>query len=207
MFHIHDWQMKKELDYFRIEGAYGGNQEWFPDHWMKIGGCAAVTACDSCIYFDFHKGTKLYPYDQEHLTKKDYIQFGMIMKPYLKPRWTGIDTLEIYMDGFQKYLSDHGCNTIGMKPFYGDRSDSDAIKALTEQIDKGLPVPCLILKHKNPAFKDYVWHWFLLTGYGVLEEKYMVKVTTYGSFLWVGFDELWDTGHQRKGGLVLYETI
>ena len=33
----------------------------------------------------------------------------------------------------------------------------------------------------------------------------MVKVTTYGSFLWVGFDELWDTGHQRKGGLVLYE--
>lgn len=41
---------QKELPYFDLEGAYGGWQVWFADRWMKIGGCAAVTACDVSIY-------------------------------------------------------------------------------------------------------------------------------------------------------------
>ena len=56
--------MKKELDYFRIGNSYGGNQDWFLDFMMKIGGCAALTACDSCIYLDLYKGTELYPYEK-----------------------------------------------------------------------------------------------------------------------------------------------
>lgn len=43
-------RMKKTLDYFMIEGAVGGNQEWFKNVVMYIGGCAAATACDCCIY-------------------------------------------------------------------------------------------------------------------------------------------------------------
>lgn len=42
--------MKKELQYFKIEEAWGGSQEWFSDRMMRLGGCAAVTACDSCIF-------------------------------------------------------------------------------------------------------------------------------------------------------------
>lgn len=38
--------MRKELDHFCVGEYYGGDQEWFSDSWMKIGGCAAVTACD-----------------------------------------------------------------------------------------------------------------------------------------------------------------
>ena len=47
--------MKKELDYFTIEGCYGGNQDWFTNLVMHMGGCAAATACDSCIYFGLQK--------------------------------------------------------------------------------------------------------------------------------------------------------
>ncbi len=198
--------MKKELDYFRIGNTYGGNQDWFPDFMMKIGGCGALTACDSCIYLDLYKGTELYPYELQHLTKKDYIRFGMLMKPYLRPRWSGIDTLDIYMDGFQQYLSDRGCKTIGMTPFYGNRKASEAENTLKNQIDLGLPVPCLLLKHKSRALKDYEWHWFLLTGYETLEEKCMVKAVTYGGWQWLDLKELWDTGYERRGGLILYET-
>ena len=86
--------MKKELDYFRIGQSYGGCQDWFPDFFMRMGGCAAA-ACESCIYSDKYRGIKgLYPYDS--LTKNDYINFAAIMKPYLKPRMSGIDTLEFY---------------------------------------------------------------------------------------------------------------
>ena len=47
--------MKKELQYFKIEEAWGGSQEWFSDRMMRLGGCAAVTACDSCIFFDLNR--------------------------------------------------------------------------------------------------------------------------------------------------------
>ena len=51
--------MKKELDYFTIEGCYGGNQDWFTNLVMHMGGCAAATACDSCIYFGLQNETAL----------------------------------------------------------------------------------------------------------------------------------------------------
>lgn len=197
--------MKKELEFFKVEGEHGGNQERFPDLMMKLGGCAAVTACDCCIYFDLYKDTKLYPYALDNIMRKDYFHFGMTMKKYLHPRWTGIDRLEIYIDGFGKFLSDHGGNSIKMKPLPGETKVNEAKKALVEQIDNEYPIPCLMLNHKNKAFKDFEWHWFLLTGYEVFEDKFTVKAVSYGEEYLFDFDELWDTGHSRKGGLILFE--
>ena len=198
--------MQKELDYFMIEHSYGGNQEWFLDPMMKIGGCAAVTACDSSIYFDCYKGTEgLYPYEKTALTKKDYVKFGMKMKPYLKPRRTGIDSLDIYMDGFGKYLADKGCDAVHMEPLHGTEDAEKAKAAVIDAIDRGVPVPCLILKHENPLFENYVWHWFLLTGYDTAGDSCMVKAVTYGESKWLDMDDLWNTGHDKKGGLILYK--
>ena len=54
--------MKKELEYFMIDGEFGGNQDWFTNIVMNVGGCGAATACDSCIYLAKYKGMKkLYP--------------------------------------------------------------------------------------------------------------------------------------------------
>ena len=196
--------MKKELDYFLVGNAYGGYQEWFSDYMMRVGGCAAVTACDCCIYFARYKNMPfLYPYNSENITKRDYISFSMAMKPYLRPRWTGIDNLDLYTDGFGSYLSEHNAN-ISMETFDGNNKVNEAEKAVTQQIDNGFPVPCLILNHNNSAFKDYVWHWFLLTGYERFADRLMVKAVTYGSWRWVPLDGLWDTGRQRKGGLILF---
>ena len=197
---------KKELDYFYIENAYGGNQDWFYDYMMRMGGCGAVTACDSCIYLDLYKNTDhLYPYDVEHLSKKDYINFSKIMKPYLHPRWSGIDTLEIYMDGFGKYLSERGNGKPLMKPYYGTQDISGARQCVIRQIDGGFPIPFLLLKHTGASFRFYEWHWFLLTGYETFADTFMVKAVTYGSWQWLDLDALWDTGYKKKGGMVLFE--
>ena len=99
--------MKKSLAYFTIEDAYGGNQEWFTNVVMNIGGCGAATACDSCIYFAKQMGmTALYPYDINHLTKEEYRRFSQIMKPYIRPRVGGVKKLEWYMEGLNKYIQD-----------------------------------------------------------------------------------------------------
>ena len=97
-----------ELPYFNVDEMIGGNQELFSDPWMRIGGCAAVTACDICIYMDKYKGTKgLYPYDVNSVSKADYERFAMLMKPYLRPRYSGINKLSTYIEGLSRYLSEH----------------------------------------------------------------------------------------------------
>ena len=129
--------MKKELTYFNIEDHYGGNQNWFIDPMMKLGGCAAVTTCDLCIYLNIMRGNEhLYPFDINSLRKADYIKFAKIMKPYLRPRMSGINTLQLYIDGLGKYLYNVKDEGIKMTPFSGENSVSCGEEVVINQINK-----------------------------------------------------------------------
>lgn len=196
-----------ELPYFRVAEMLGGNQELFSDPWMKIGGCAAVTACDLCIYMDMYKGTDgLYPYDIAHISKEDYERFAMLMKPYLRPRYSGINKTQTYIDGFSSFLEDHGYKC-DISDFDLSSSYSEARSFVISSIDAGFPIAYLNLYHRDPAFSDFVWHWFLLTGYAVYADTMMVKVISYGECYWFDFARLLNTGHRRKGGMVRINSI
>ena len=197
--------MKVELPYFKIGESLGGQQDWFPGYMMRIGGCAAVTACDCSIYFTLYKNLRgLYPFDVKNISKADYINFSEVMKPYLHPRWQGIDKLEIYIDGFTKFLRDRGENNLKLLGWDGHQDFKATHMVLKYQIDNGYPVPCLTLHHKNPLLSDYVWHWFLLTGYEIDGDTWNVKLTSYGVGRWFNFDMLWDTGFNQRGGLIIF---
>ena len=197
--------MKHELKHFRIGDSYCGNQDWFPTFMMRVGGCGAETACDSSIYFALHRGlTKIAPENASDLTKEGYVRFAYEMKPYLSPRSTGIDRLDIYIDGYAQYLRDCGETSLNMSPLHGIEPYETAKEAVIRQIDHGYPIPTLVLNHRNKKYRDYVWHWFLLNGYDDSENTFTVKAVTYGSCEWLDLSELWDTGHERRGGFVLY---
>jgi hypothetical protein len=196
--------MRKELPYYGIEDSFGGNQNWFRDPIMKLGGCAAATACDTCINMSLYNSkTDWYPYDIQTLNREDYIRFSKIMKPYLKPRFQGIDTLNLFIEGFYKYLKYVGESNIHLEEFSGDMPAKQAIIEIKNQIDNGIVIPFLLLKHKNVNFKYFIWHWFLIVGYEEFENEFYVKVSTYGQFHWLSFHELWKTGFKRKGGMIL----
>ena len=197
--------MRSELEHFYIGGSYGGNQEWFRTFMMRLGGCAAETACDSSLYFALHRGVQgIYPFDINDLTRSDYVDFAHQMEKYLWPRWTGVDKLSTYIDGYTKYLADRHVAGISMSAFSGNEPYEHAAAAIIDQIDAGYPVPTLILNHRNKAYKDYVWHWFLINGYETQEDTLLAKAVTYSGYKWLDLRELWDTGHTNKGGLVLY---
>lgn len=197
--------MKRELEHFMIGNSYGGNQDWFRTFMMRIGGCGAETACDSSLYFAIHKGVEgIYPFDAENLSKGDYVDFAHMMEKYLWPRWSGIDKLSIYIDGYSKYLIDMGVTCISMDTLNGSEPYEKAAATVKKQIDEGYPIPTLILNHKERSLKDYVWHWFLINGYDETDETMMVKTVTYSGFQWLDLRKLWDTGYNNKGGLVLY---
>ena len=197
--------MKRELEHFTIGDSYGGNQDWFPTFMMHIGGCGAETACDSSVYFALHRGLEsIAPENAATLNKRDYIRFAYRMKPYLSPRRTGIDRLDIYIDGYAAYLRDCGETRLSMTPFDGAEPFEAAREAIIRQIDLGCPVPTLILNHRDKTFRDYVWHWFLINGYDETDTVFLVKAVTYSHYEWLDLRALWETGYERRGGFVLY---
>lgn len=195
--------MKRILDYFSIEGAVGGNQEWFKNVVMYIGGCAAATACDCCIYLALRRGmTQLYPYDVHALTKQDYIDFSMKMKPYLRPRVNGVNKLWMFTEGFGNYLKDIGGDGLKMRELSGKEELRTAECFIRDQIDRGYPVPYLMLRHRNAYYKDFVWHWFLCYGYEERQDGLWITVATYGESYTFQLKDLWDTGYEERGGLI-----
>ena len=179
--------MKRELEHFTIGDSYGGNQDWFPTFMMHIGGCGAETACDSSVYFALHRGLEtIAPENAATLSRRDYVRFAYRMKPYLSPRRTGIDRLDIYIDGYAKYLNDCGETRLSMTPFDGAKPFDAARDAIMRQIDLGCPIPTLI------------------NGYDETDTAFLVKAVTYSHYEWLDLRALWDTGYERRGGFVLY---
>ena len=198
---------KKELPHFYIGSSLGGQQKWYSrltDFAMNAGGCAAVTACDCAIYFEKYFGLRgLYPFDLENISREDYLRFGKIMERYLWPRWSGVDKLEIYLDGFGRFLKERDAN-LKLSAWSGEENFFDTREIICRQIDAGFPIPCLNLKHKEPAFQAYVWHWFILNGCEERDGKFFVKAVSYGVGRWFDLEKLWDTGFEQKGGLILF---
>lgn len=196
--------MRRELEHFHIGDSYGGNQDWFPTFMMRIGGCGAETACDCSMYFALYRGlTMIAPENAATLNKEDYVRFAYKMKPYLSPRRTGIDRLDIYIDGYAQYLRDCAETRLTMTPFNGTEPYEAAKETVVHQIDLGLPIPTLVLNHRSKKLKNYVWHWFLINGYDDSEDGFLVKAVTYSKYEWLDLRELWDTGRERRGGFVL----
>lgn len=200
--------MRLELQHFTIDGAYGWNQDWFPNFFMRMGGCAAVTACDSCVYFALRHGlSELIPFDPQNITRQNYLTLAAQVKPYLHPRMRGIDRIEIYQDGFGRYLQSVGASRLRVGGLQGYAPYSDAADALRKQIEARYPVPFLLLMHDDPAFDFYQWHWFLLMGLDDSFGSLRVKAVTYGASRWLDFQKLWSTGKSEKGGMILFSGV
>lgn len=195
--------MKRILPYFTIDGAVGGSQDWFTNVVMHIGGCAAATACDSCIYLALRRGMEhLYPYNIHELDRKSYVDFSMKMKPYLRPRVNGVNRLYMFREGFSRYLEDIGEKNLKMEELSGDESPEAAEQFVREHIDAGMPVPYLMLRHRKAYYKDFVWHWFLCYGYEERQDGMWIRVATYGEASEFSLRDLWDTGYEEKGGMI-----
>ena len=195
--------MRIELEHFRVGADYGGDQEKFADPGMKIGGCGAVTACDLCIYLAKYRGMNaLYPFDPQHVTQQDYLDFGMQMRAFLAPRAMGIHKTEIFVEGLSAYLNSRGTQPLPMQNIRGSLNYGAARDLICDQIDRGFPVPYLMLLHRDNRFKDFMWHWFLLNGYERFGDTCAVKAVSYGEWKWMDLQQLWQTGRSQKGGFV-----
>ena len=196
---------KKILDYFLIDGLPGGNQDDLIEWDMNKGGCGAITACDVCMFLARHeKYRKLYPYNINNLTKNDFINFATnIMKPFLSPRYHGIDFLETYICGFNDYFRNVNVDSLMLEGLSGNVDYEIFENAVIDQINRNFPVPYLMLMHKDKILDDFNWHWFNLAGYERKDNSELnVLTVTYGEYQWFSLKNMWNTGHKRKGGII-----
>lgn len=164
-------KQEKNIDYFQIEGTPGGNQEWCTDFWMYLGGCGALAACDLSICLARNYGLKkCYPGDALNLTRKEYVDFSMKMKPYIHPRVGGVTKLSMFTDGCGQYLKDCGYRA-EFETLDGDKPYEETEKFVKNAIERNLPVIYLMLRHRDKKFKDLNWHWFCITGYKTEKEE------------------------------------
>ena len=195
---------KKILDYFTIDGTPGGNQEWLPEWDMNMGGCAAVTACDTCIFLSRldERFRSLYPFDPKNLSRNDFIKFASFMKPFLTPRYHGIDFLETYICGFYDYMKKVKNNSLILEGISGNADYETFSGAVINQIDRNFPVPFLLLNHHDINLDDFEWHWFNLAGYEETDDDINVMTVTYAEYQWFSLRNLHDTHNERKGGII-----
>ena len=196
-----------KIPYFNIEGIPGGNQDWFPDFWMKLGGCAALSACDQAICLAANCGMEgCCTFSCDELTRKNYVDFGMVMKPYISPRMMGVTRLSIFTEGFGDYLKDRGYEA-SFVTLDGHEDYEKAVCFIKEALHKKLPVSYLMLRHKDKELADLNWHWFTITGYRDGEETISLFYHTYGEELEIDFPRLWNTGMNHRGGMVAIDRI
>ena len=194
---------RKILSYFNIDGTPGGNQDWLSEWDMNMGGCGAVTACDVCIFLSRQDEYRsLYPFNPERLSRSDFVKFSSIMKPYLAPRYHGIDLLETYICGFYDYMASVKNNSLVLEGVSGSVPYEIFADAITNQIDRNFPVPFLLLNHKNSMLDDFQWHWFNLAGYEEADGVTRVMTVTYGEYQWFKLRDIYETGYDRRGGMI-----
>ena len=200
---------KKILDYFMIDGTPGGNQEWLPEWDMNMGGCAAVTACDTSIFLARldEKFKTLYPFDEKNLSRMDFIKFASMMKPFLTPRYHGIDYLETYICGFYDYMKKIKNENLILEGLSGSVDYETFAAAVINQIEKNFPVPFLMLNHHDIKLDDFEWHWFNLAGYEEVENDVKVLTVTYAEYQWFSLRNMHETGYDRKGGIILIRDL
>ena len=147
-----------------------------------------------------------WPYDPETLTKKEYVDFSMVMKPYIHPRMGGVAKVSLFTEGFGRYLNDRGFD-VQFAVCPGESSFEEAEAFIRDALKKNLPVPFLLLRHRDKSFKDLNWHWFMITGYDVRNERSFLKYHTYGEEQEIDFERLWSTGMYRRGGMAAIQSI
>lgn len=196
--------MKKELDFIRIDGAYGGDQNWFSDRFMRLAGCSAVCASEACAYLAgrFPNLSRLYPGDPRSIRKEEFVSFMQSVYQYITPGFMGMSSIKRFKKCFTEYAYSVGAD-VRILLLGGDAPAGEAKRFLTRALDADYCALYLLLTHKDPEMDEFTWHWFTLTGYEMNGETIMVDFATWGKKHTLPFEKLWNTGTLSRGGMVL----
>lgn len=207
---------------------YGGDQEWFGFTVGKYGGCGTVAAANVTAYLALHIKALRKLYEPSDL-KKDNFCFHMNqiyewVKPWKLPfvnknrpvwktfGWTfGVWPIGLLIRGVERYAKMRGLRLTGKK--MSSRRPMEELEGfIRESLGRDCPVALLI--GRMPRYErelvtrpdGFCWrqthfamHWVVVTELTKMDEKVMVKVTTWGGYTWLDLRQWHEAGSLMAG--------
>ena len=192
--------MKKELPFITVAGHYGGDQYKFPRIRMRGGGCSTVCACHAAtlIALSDPERRAFSPLKSLNVTRKDFNAFGVEMFPYVHPGFRGMPETAMFRESFGKYADSVGCHA-DYSELQGTASFDEALAFIENAIASDEYVQYLLLRHQDKQFDEIEWHWFTITAI----DGSVITFSSFGEKCHADLRELWDTGFDEKGGLII----
>lgn len=183
-------------DYLLIDNYYyGGNQDWYNSYIKRLSGCGPTTASTITMYelnkIEFHNYSKL-----------DFIELMNDLWKYITPGMMGVDTVEKYQKGYNKYLSDNKLDISKSKILYLDDSTIlDIENYLLEALNSNHPVAFLNLNNGSEKEIDS-WHWTTIISLEKINNNLFVEVCDEGYLKKVNLSSWFETS--SRGSFIYY---
>ena len=187
------------LDNFKIRDqidCYGGNQDWYNSYYKRLAGCAPVTASNITMY-ELRKNS-----NKEYL-KHEFIELMNDLWNYITPGIMGVDKVEKYMQGYDKYIKTNNIGLTSSKIFYTKSKNKEELKKyLTEALEQNHPVAFLNLNNGKEENLES-WHWTTIVGLETKNGNSKVLISDEGYLKEIDLT-LWFETKAREGSFIYY---
>ncbi len=196
------------FDPLNTKTAYGPDQSWFADTWLRRAACGPTSASFIFSYLA-HTRPALQPlYIGTDLTRQQFVRQMEAVSDFMRPGPMGVNRIDLYTKGALQFASEHGIvltpHTFKVNGLLdGWRTD---LRGLADFVTGGLsldtPVALLVLsKGKESRLQD--WHWITITEAEFADGKIFATATDEGEK--IHFDlSLWYQSTKMSGGLVYF---
>ena len=174
---------------------YGGDQDWYNSYIKRLAGCGPTTASTITMYESDKSNYHEY-------TKKEFIVLMKDLWKYITPGMMGVDTVDKYKDGYDKYLKTSNLNISKSKILILDTASIDEIeKYLQEAIKTDHPVAFLNLNNGSEKQIDS-WHWTTIVSLENINNNLYVEICDEGLLKKVNLSNWLNTS--SRGSFIYY---
>ena len=152
---------------------YGGNQDWYSTYFKRLAGCGPTTASTITMY-------ELNKSNYKNYSKKEFILLMNELWNYITPGMMGVDKVEKYQKGYNKYLKTSSLELSNSKILEFNNSGIDDIKEYIEEALK-LDHPIAFLNLNNGSEKQIdSWHWTTIVSIEYINDNIIVEICDEG---------------------------
>ena len=174
---------------------YSGDQDWYNSYIKRLAGCGPTTASTITMY-------ELNKLNYHEYTKKEFISLMKDLWKYITPGMMGVDTVDKYKDGYDKYLKTSNLNISKSKILILDTASIDEIENyLQEAIKADHPVAFLNLNNGSEKQIDS-WHWTTIVSLENINNNLYVEICDEGLLKKVNLSNWLNTS--SRGSFIYY---
>ncbi|NMA07293.1 MAG: hypothetical protein GX928_06240 [Ruminococcaceae bacterium] len=163
----------KKTEYFNTrlsdEVCFGANQDWYKSIHQRLSGCGPTTAALIIRYLSLSRMPEKFNCGSDFTSKEGFEKLMELVWGYVTPRWRGVYSSRIFVDGIENFGKDFGvkieCRVLEIPGDNYIKPEYEKAEAfLTDSLSNDRPIAFLNLNNGEEKRLD-LWHWVVLYAY------------------------------------------